>query len=130
MTKNRETALRELRPEIPSIQEDQMSSTAEQFQNETLRPVLKLQNDLLLAVFKHYIQKRKGEFYKLKPAKRLAWIDHSVRKDLKFRNFLTGLVAGHFIQTEWEIFSANESELTRRIVDLMVQRLCDQVEKL
>lgn len=130
MTENRDTALRELRPEIPSIREDQMSSTAEQFQNETLRPILKLQNDLLLDVFKSYIQKRKGEFYKLKPAKRLAWIDQSVRKDLKFRNFLAGLIAGHFTQKEWEAFAAEESELTRRIVNLIVQRLCDQVEKL
>ncbi len=130
MTKNRDTALRELRPEIPAIQQEQMTSTAEQFQNETLRPILKLQNDLLLAVFKSYIQKRKGEFYKLKPPKRLEWIDHSVRKDLKFRNFLTGLVAGHFTQKEWETFTAEESELSRRIVNLIVQRLCDQVERL
>lgn len=130
MIKNRDSVLRELRPEIPSIQEAQMSSVAERFQNETLRPVLKLQNELLLGVFKHYIQKRKGEFYKLKASKRLAWIDQAVRKDLKFRNFLTGLIAGHFTQTEWETFGEEESELTRRIVNLIVQRLCDQVERL
>ena len=31
------------------------SKPEERFQNETLRPILKVQNDLLLAVFKNYL---------------------------------------------------------------------------
>jgi len=130
MMKNRDLAIRELRPGIASISQESMTSVAEHFQNETLRPILKLQNDLLLDVFKHYIQKRKGGFYELPANKRPAWIEHNVRKDLKFRNFLTGLVAGHFTRQEWETYSAEEAELTRRTVDMIVQRLCGQVGEL
>lgn len=130
MMKNRETAILELRPAIPDLSQTPASSTAERFQNETLRPILKLQNDLLLQIFKHYLQKRKGEFYKLTPPKRPGYIAHTVRKDLKFRNLLIGTIAGHFTCEEWETFAAEEPELSRRIVELLVQRLCDQVEKL
>lgn len=130
MMKNRDSAIRELRPEIPAIQADIISSAAEKFQNETLRPVLKFQHELLLDVFKQYIRKRKGEFYKLTLPHRLTWIDRSVRKDLKFRNFLIGMVVGHFTSQEWQIYASLEQELSRRVVDLIVQRLGGQVENL
>ena len=42
-------------------------------------------------------------------------------------NFLVGLVAGHFTLAEWAVFQQNESELTRRTVGLIVQRLQDLV---
>jgi hypothetical protein len=46
-------------------------------QNEVLRPILKLQNDLFLAVFSHYITKKQGRFFTTYDRKKLAFIDHS-----------------------------------------------------
>ena len=43
----------------------------ERFQNETLRPILKLQNPLLIEVFYNYIEKRKGVFFELSLPKKL-----------------------------------------------------------
>jgi hypothetical protein len=45
------------------------SSAEEFFQNETLRPVLKLQNDILLGVFSNYIAKSKTDFIILRQIK-------------------------------------------------------------
>ena len=54
---DRTQSLLRIRPEIPSaIVHDGMSAD-EQFQNGTLRPVIKLQNELFIAVFKNYIAK-------------------------------------------------------------------------
>ena len=39
------------------------SSAEEKFQNQTLRPILKFQNDLFLEVFRNYATKQKGAFY-------------------------------------------------------------------
>jgi hypothetical protein len=39
------------------------TSTEESFQNRTLRPILKFQNDLLIASFKNYISTHKNIFY-------------------------------------------------------------------
>lgn len=126
----RDSDLKKLRPSINSILTGQEVSEAEQFQNDTLRPILNLQNELLLSVFRNYLQLRKNPFDGLKPPKRRAFIEKSVRNDLKFRNFLMGLVAGHFTLQEWEIFEKHSAELTRRTVGMLVERLHGQLEKL
>ncbi len=122
-----------LRPTVAT--EDTATNPAEAFQNQTLRPVLKLQNELLLGLFRHYLAKRKqrgpnGEvparFAKLSPAEQEAYIAHTIRTDLKFRNLLVGMVVGHFTADELAQFLADEAELTRRLGNLLTQRLQDQ----
>ncbi len=118
--------LKQLRPKIPAIIDLDATTLAEQFQNRTLRPILKLQNDLLLDVFSHYIQQRKGVYYTLSEEKRLEYIEHSIRKDLKFKHLLMGITIGQFTAEEWETYVQHEDELRRRMTDLLVQRLQSQ----
>ncbi|MBF4984411.1 hypothetical protein FNJ87_08750, partial [Nonlabens mediterrranea] len=54
---NRDEYLVALRPEIPNARVSDEMSIDEQFQNRTLRPIAKLQHDLLIAVFHNYIKK-------------------------------------------------------------------------
>ena len=63
--KTRDAVLSNLRPEIPSAKVLPGMSQEEQFQNNTLRPIAKLQNDLLVAVFRNYVRKHKNVFYDL-----------------------------------------------------------------
>ncbi len=108
----------------PDLQLDSSQAGPEEtFQHQTLRPVLKMQHPLLAALFQAYIHKRKDSYFLLTKAGRLAWIDHSVRSDLRFRNLLVGTVIGHFTAAELAIYLANEAEYMRRIVSLLVQRL-------
>lgn len=123
---NRDTALLNLRPSIPTISEA-ATSDAERFQNKTLRPILKLQNDLFIAVFNKYIIQRKNVFPTLSKEKKLEYIQHSLKKDLKFKNRLLGIVIGQFTLEEYVDFMANESELTRRTMTMLVERLGAQV---
>lgn len=114
------TALKTLRPTLnlePSI------SNIEQFQNNSLRPILKLQHELLIGVYRHYLQQRKGTFYKLPRSSQLDYIQHSVQKDSKLRELLFGLVIGHFTMKEWQAYLANEKAIRKRLIDLLVQRL-------
>ncbi len=85
-----------IRPQIPSAKVNDTMSTEEQFQNVTLRPVLKLQNFLLIAAFKNYIAKHKNAFYELSVEKRMMYIENAVQKDIKFRNALKGMLIGQF----------------------------------
>ncbi|MFK7983279.1 MAG: glyoxalase [Saprospiraceae bacterium] len=124
----RDTDLIALRPPIPTIIDKNAVNPAELFQNRTLRPILKLQNDLLDAIFKNYIIKRKGVFHKLGKPKRVEYIENSIRKDLKFKNLLVGVITGQFTLEEWALFIADERELTKRTTNLLVQRLTSQVE--
>ncbi len=102
------------------------SNPAEQFQNQTLRPILKGQNEALLAHFRHYMQKRKGAFYRLPEREQLDYVAHALRTDQKFKNFLVGMVAGWFSDDERAAFFADEASLTRRTTDLLIQRLQSQ----
>ncbi|MFQ3326951.1 MAG: hypothetical protein ACI8YC_001591, partial [Salibacteraceae bacterium] len=62
---DRPNDLLRIRPEIKKTKQFDSMSTEERFQNETLRPILKLQNPLLIAVFQCYIEMRKGVFFGL-----------------------------------------------------------------
>lgn len=127
MTQDRNTGLQRLRPSIQVNLDENPENSAGHFQNATLRPILKLQNELLLRIFMQYLKKSKGSFFQLDPPKQLAFIASSIRSDLRFRNLLTGVVIGQFTEAEWAVFAAQEQELSRRIVDLLIQRISDQV---
>jgi len=68
---DRSVSLLGIRPEIKTTQLHDNMSSDERFQNKTLRPILKFQNALLLAIFKNYICKHKNTFYELSIEKRL-----------------------------------------------------------
>ena len=125
MDLSRDEALLTFRP-IIDVDNTQMTA-AERFQNETLRPLLKLQNSLILPVFRDYLTKRKNTFGQMAVSDQLAYIDHTIRQDQKFKNLLVGLIMGHFTTREWQTFRADEAELTRRLVTLLIQRLQDQL---
>lgn len=117
-----------IRPVI--VTEKAAETESEQFQNEVLRPILKLQNELLLEIVKHFLQKRKVNFESLSKKARLDWITHSLRNDLRMRDLLLGTIIGHFTIEEWQVFQMNEAELTRRITEMMTKRIQDQSERL
>ena len=99
----------------------------EKFQNEVLRPILKLQNDLLVQIFRHYCEKRKGIFDKLSDKEKSVYIEQTIKKDMKFKHYLEGIITGIFTSEEYEKFMENEEELTKRMVNMLVQRLQSQV---
>ena len=65
----RDTHVLELRGETFGIINNQ-SSSEETFQNKTLRPILKMQNDLFIQVFINYAVKQKNVFFSLTPEKK------------------------------------------------------------
>ena len=125
---DRTQSLLRIRPEIPSaIVHDGMSAD-EQFQNGTLRPVIKLQNELFIAVFKNYIAKHKNSFYELSLNKRFFYIENAIQKDIKFRNSLKGIVIGQFTAEEYETYIKNSSSLNKRMMNMVINRLKDQIQ--
>ncbi|SDL28815.1 glyoxalase [Kriegella aquimaris] len=125
---DRSRSLLEIRPQIPSAKLTEDMSLDERFQNETLRPVIKLQNFLLLAVFKNYISKHKNSFYDLIPEKRMDYIENAIQKDIKFRNALKGMLIGQFTEEEYGIYIQNSSALNKRMMNMVVERLKDQIQ--
>lgn len=127
MESNRNKQLLGLRPSLHRVDHQASTNPSEQFQNETLRPILKLQNEVLLLVFRQYFHKRKGAFYELSMSKKKTYIEQAVQKDNRFRSLLSGLVIGHFTADEFKKYESNESELNRRISTLVIKRIQDQI---
>ncbi|MDG1291831.1 MAG: glyoxalase [Flavobacteriaceae bacterium] len=125
---DRPNDIKRIRPEIGSTQSFRQMGLEEKFQNNTLRPILKLQNPLLIAVFHNYIVKHKGVFYDLSIEKRLAYIENALYKDQKFRNALKGMIIGHFTVDEYKDYIAYSSSLNKRMMNMAVERLKNQVE--
>ncbi|PWL38957.1 glyoxalase [Flagellimonas aquimarina] len=127
---SRSKDLLDIRPEIRQAQLHDNMVSDERFQNQTLRPVIKLQNFLLIEVFKNYIHKHKGAFYELSLEKRLESIEKSIQKDIKFRNSLKGMIIGQFTVEEYETYTMNSSALNKRMMNMVIERLKDQVQLL
>ena len=115
------------RPDIPTSKINDQMGSEEYFQNAILRPILKLQNDLFISVFKNYIKKHKNVFYELSLEKKQRYIEHAIQKDIKFRNSLKGIIIGMFTVEEYETYTMNSSALNKRMMNLLIVRLKDQL---
>ena len=124
----RDQQLLTARPIIESIIINETMSSEERFQNETLRPVIKLQNDLFIEVFRNYIAKHKNVFYQLSLEKRLNYIENAIHKDIKFRNSLKGMVIGQFTVDEYLTYIKNSSSLNKRMMNIVKQRLQSNIQ--
>ena len=104
------------------------SLSEEYFQNNTLRPILKLQNDLLIEVFKNYAVKQKNTFFELSPDKKEKYIENVIQKDIKFRNSLKGIIIALFSVEEYLDYIKNSSNLNKRMMTMLIERLKSQVQ--
>jgi hypothetical protein len=104
------------------------SNSEELFQNEVLRPILKLQNDLFIASFLNYINKYKRDFYSKTVEVKLGIIENAIQKDIKFRNALKGMIIGFFTTEEYATYILNSSSINKRMMNLLIERLKSQVQ--
>ncbi len=119
---NRDLFLLEFRGEIVgSLSKD--SSAEELFQNKTIRPIMKLQNDLFIEVFINYAIKQKNVFFSLPPEKKMSYIENVIQRDIKFRNSLKGMIIALFTIEEYAEYITNSSNLNKRMMNLLIERL-------
>ena len=104
------------------------SSSEELFQNEVIRPILKLQNDLFIASFINYISKYKRDFYTRTVENKLSIIENAIQKDIKFRNALKGMVIALFTVDEYNLYIKNSSRLNKRMMNMLIERLKNQIQ--
>lgn len=125
---DRPNDIKRIRPEVPKAKVNDQMSDEERFQNSTLRPIVKLQNPLLLEVFRHYITTRKNVFYNLSIEKRLTYIENAINKDMRFHSSIRGMIVGQFTVEEYLLYITNASALNKRIANLVRERLLSQVQ--
>ncbi|WP_027136444.1 hypothetical protein [Gaetbulibacter saemankumensis] len=123
----RQLNLTTIRPDIKTTTIHDNMSSDELFQNSVLRPIVKLQNDLLIEVFKNYVGKHKSVFYDLSLEKRIDYIENAIIKDMKFRNSLKGMVIGLFTVEEYITYMQNSSALNKRMMHIVKENLLSNI---
>lgn len=114
------------RPVLQDLIKENMS-TVELFQNQTLRPVIKMQHDLLVSAFKNYIAKRKIDFSSLTAQKQRSKTKAVFVKDINYKNLTLGMIIGAFSADEFAHYGANPSEYNKRVIQIVVQRMQDSL---
>ena len=103
------------------------STTEESFQNIVLRPILKLQNDLFVALFINYVDKNTSGFYSKTIDVKLTVLENVIQKDIQFRNVMKGIFIGLFTADEYVIYAKNSSNINKRMMSMLAERLKSQV---
>jgi hypothetical protein len=124
---DRPNDLIKIRP-ILNLKKSSQISDEESFQNDTLRPIIKLQSPILIETYKNYISKHKNVFYELSNEKKLDYIENSINKNQKFRNLLKGMITGLFTIEEYHNYKKNSSSLNKRMMNIILKRLQDNLQ--
>jgi hypothetical protein len=115
-------ALLALRPLVPTETTD-ADGTVGAFLHATLRPVLKLQNDLLLAVVADFVR---DHHIILRPTDQHHQLSELLTRNTKLRYTVVGLISGAFTANEYAYYRQHRSELNRRLLEMALRRVLDQ----
>ena len=119
-----DAALLALRPAVPT--EPAEPGTIGAFLHTTLRPVLKLQNDLLLAAVADFVRDHHIPLANASDADRQRLLTELLARNTKLRYTVVGLITGLFTAGEYAFYRPHRPELNRRLLDLARQRVLDQ----
>lgn len=118
------------RPAIPTAEIDDLTSPEEQFQNKTLRPIIKMKHELLLAFFNHVPKLKKNQYFHISVEKREEYVKSIFNKDIQFRNQVKGIIIGDFSVEEFQIYSTFPSAMNKRILAIVLERVLTHLDHL
>ena len=124
-------ALLALRPAVPAEPANPADApSVGAFQHASLRPVLKLQNRLLLAVVADFVLDHHILLGKAVPGDQQRLVAELMTRNTKLRYLIIGLITAHFTTAEHAYYRQHRAELNRRILELAQRRVLDQLAAL
>lgn len=116
---------KDLRPIISAAKVNDSMSAEEQFQNGVLRPIIKLQHNTIIALFDHYLEHSDFDITKFEAEKKLEFLKTAASRNQHLRNQFVGMILGMFTEEELAIYLNNMGEYSRRIMQMISQRIQD-----
>jgi hypothetical protein len=120
--------LTEIRPEILTINAD--FSLTEQFQNITVRPILKLLNNTIIEFSKTFIASLEISFENKTTFEIEKTLDNLFKKHPTFKVYLIGMVISYLTTDELRVYLENQKTINKRIYILLQERLKSQISLL
>lgn len=114
-----------LRPSLPSHILEGTLTEAEDFQNRILRPLIKMQSDLLMAHLKAKLVLLRTDLTVLNKDQQIDTLTQLYTQDQAFRREVIGMVIGHLTLEEFYRYVQHSKELNRRITQIVLQRAID-----
>ena len=99
----------------------------ELFQNEVLRPVLKMQHEITLKLFNVHIKNLGIIWNDLKKSKKTQCVENQLSKNIQFKNLVIGIVVGQFNELELDKYLLNSREYNKRILQMTIQRIISTI---
>lgn len=125
---HRSSQIYQLRPEI-KVEKPEQQHPHEVFQNTVLRPIIKLQHELILRAVENTpnffsilarVHTKEQYIREIKPF---------IQSQVPFKNQMIGMIAGMMTLEEYDYYSANISEMNKRITQMIIQRIADTLYK-
>lgn len=123
----RDEQLLSIRPEIAA--ENITDEPMEVFQNKTLRQVLKLQNDALLAICLDFLNNKYKNFEGRDDTIKKSLTQDALKTDQALKKLLYGVVIGQFTSSELFFYLSHKADINKRLVEFIFKRVSGQLIK-
>lgn len=118
---------KKIRPVLTNLSLKLSENEAEYFQNKVLRPIIKLQSDLILAHLNAKLQGLKIQINELNEKKKKEILKSIFSKDLAHKREVIGIIIGQFELEEFQTYSEMSKEINKRIIQISLNRCLDLI---
>ncbi len=119
-----------VRPTLPESLIQGALKEEELFQNMVLRPVIKMQHDILILRVKSYFTSKRVMFNMMDKKKRTVAIEQAFLGDNAFKKEIQGMILGQLNADEFKGYLKSERSMNKRIIQMVRNRMLDSILEL
>jgi len=122
--------MEKVRPILPNELTIGALKAEELFQNMVLRPIIKMQHDILVYRVKSYFASKKVVFHLMDKKKRVVALESAFKNDNPFKKEIQGMVIGQLNGEEFKQYLQTEKSFNKRIIQMVKNRMIDSAIEL
>ena len=119
--------MEKVRPILPNSLTEGDLKEEELFQNMVLRPIIKMQHDILILRVKSYFLSKRVVFNVMDKKKRTLAIEQAFLGDNAFKKEIQGMILGQLNVDEFQGYLKNERSMNKRIIQMVRNRMLDSL---
>ena len=122
--------MEKVRPKLPDAITEGELKEEELFQNMVLRPIIKMQHDLLIIRVKSHFRSKRVLFNVMDNKKRTEAIINTFQSDYSLKKEIQGMITGQLSLVEFQQYLKSERSLNKRIIQMVRNRMIDSLFEL
>ena len=122
--------MEKVRPKLPDALSEGELKEEELFQNMVLRPVIKMQHDLLIMRVKSHFRSKRILFNLMDNKKRTEAIIQAFQSDHNLKKEIQGMITGQLSLAEFQQYLKSERSINKRIIQMVRNRMIDSLFEL